>query len=307
MITKLLQTIGIGLWTVLLIGCGTTKSQRATEQLLMSDAVDRSVASIDFRPLSGRHVFLDTTYVKNLKTEEFVNADYIVSSVRQQMLGAGCLLEENQQDAEYVAEMRIGTLGTDSHDVVYGIPANNALSSAASLVPSAPALPAIPEISLARKNHEHAAAKIAVFAYHRESRRPVWQSGIVQARSRAKNTWLFGAGPFQSGTIHDGTQFVGGDLPLPLLAVDQDDVTGRVDPMATYSRETTYLPPTAEDAGHGDVKPAGYEGPLPPAAESAAPAAPAPPAETPAPPAEAPAEAPAAAPAEPAAAPPDSN
>ncbi|NLX56369.1 MAG: hypothetical protein GXY58_14770 [Planctomycetaceae bacterium] len=304
MITKLLQTIGIGLWTVLLIGCGTTKSQRATEQLLMSDVVDRSVANIDFRPLSGRHVYLDTTYVQNVKTESFVNADYIISSVRQQMLGAGCLLEENRQDAEYVAELRVGTLGTDSHELTYGIPANNALSSAASLVPSAPVLPAVPEISLARKNHEHAAAKIAVFAYHRESRRPVWQSGIVQARSRAKNIWFFGAGPFQTGTIYEGTKFVGGDLPLPLLTVDQDDVTGRVDPMATYSRETTYLPPTAD---HGDVKPAGYEGPLPPAAESEAPAAPAetpaPPAETPVPPAEAPAEAPA----EPAAAPPDSN
>ena len=110
----------------------------------MSDAVDRSVASIDFRPLSGRHVFLDTTYVKNIKSEDFVNADYIISSVRQQMVGAGCLLEETQEAAEYVAEMRIGTLGTDSHDVVYGIPANNALSSAASLVPSAPAFRSFP-------------------------------------------------------------------------------------------------------------------------------------------------------------------
>ncbi len=127
--------------------------------------------------------------------------------------------------------------------MVYGIPANNALSSAASLVPSAPVIPIIPEISFARKNNEEAAAKIAVFAYHRETRRPVWQSGVAQARSRAKDTWFFGAGPFQSGTIHDGTQFVDGDLPIPLLTAGHDDVTGRADPLATYSREATYLQP----------------------------------------------------------------
>ncbi len=114
MITKLPQMIGIGLLSAALVGCGTTKSQRATEQLLMSDAVDRSVASIDFRPLSGQRVYLDTTYVKNIKSESFVNADYIVSSVRQQMVSAGCLLEETREAAEYIAEMRIGTLGTDS-------------------------------------------------------------------------------------------------------------------------------------------------------------------------------------------------
>ena len=53
----------IGLLVVLLIltgltGCGTLKSQSATQQLLLSDAVDRSIASIDFSPLSGKTVFI---------------------------------------------------------------------------------------------------------------------------------------------------------------------------------------------------------------------------------------------------------
>ena len=137
MIAPLQKVIGISLVAVVLVGCGTTKSRRATTQMLMSDAVDRSVASIDFRPLSGQRVFLDTTYVKNIQGEDFVNADYIISSVRQQMVGAGCLLTQTIDTAEYVAELRVGTLGTDSHDMIYGIPANNALSNAASLVPSA--------------------------------------------------------------------------------------------------------------------------------------------------------------------------
>ncbi len=271
MTTRFPYTIGIGLLAVALIGCGTTKSQRATEQLLMSDAVDRSVASIDFRPLSGRRVFLDTTYVKNVRSEDFVNVDYIISSVRQQMVTAGCLLEDAADSAEYIAEMRVGTLGADSHDVTYGIPANNSLNSAASLVPSAPAMPIIPEIALARKNSEQAAAKIAIFAYHRETRRPVWQSGVAQARSRAKDMWIFGAGPFQSGTIHDGTEFVDKDLPIPLLTDGHDDMTSRADPLATYSRSATYLPPQLDTGSRrSEVTPASYGGAPPPASTAPA-------------------------------------
>jgi hypothetical protein len=281
MIWKLLTMISLALLAIVYAGCGTTKSQRATEQLLISDAVDRSVASIDFRPLAGRKVYLDTTYVKNpttyLKYDTIVNADYVVSAVRQQMVTAGCLLEDNREAAEYVAEMRVGGLGTDAHDVVFGIPANNSLSSAASLVPSAPALPAIPEISVARKNSQEAAAKIALFAYHRETHRPVWQSGVAQAHSRAKDTWILGAGPFQTGTIHDGTKFMDGELPLKLLTDGHDDVTGRADPLAAYSREATYLPPPWDADDKQPVKQASFQGTPPPAAAPApAPAAPAP-------------------------------
>ena len=157
-----------------------------------------------FSPLSGRTVYLDTQYVKSVKGTGFVNADYIISSLRQQMLAANCYLEEDREKAEYIAEVRVGALGTDAHDVTYGIPASNGLSSAASLVPNAPPIPMIPEISLAKRADEVAAAKIAVFAYHRETRQAVWQSGLAEARSSSKDMWLFGAGPFQSGTIHDG-------------------------------------------------------------------------------------------------------
>ena len=37
-------------------GCGNTVSRQATEQLLASDAVDRTVAQIDFRSLSSKKV-----------------------------------------------------------------------------------------------------------------------------------------------------------------------------------------------------------------------------------------------------------
>ncbi len=193
----------------LLGGCGTTKEQLATQQLLLSDAVDRSVATIDFRPLSGEKVFLDTSYLKSGKGDPLVNADYVTSSLRQQIMAAGCLLQENDKDADIIIEARIGTLGTDDHRVTFGIPENNALGSAATLVPGAPRLPPVPEIAFARRDARESTAKIAAFAYGRESRQAIWQSGISQSRSTARDTWVMGVGPFQAGSIRKETRLAG--------------------------------------------------------------------------------------------------
>ncbi len=192
----------IVLLTVGPLGCGTTRDKLATEQLLMSDAVDRAVARIDFKPLAGESVFLDTTYITQIKGTTFANADYIISSLRQQMVLAGCRLQDDRAKADYVAEARVGTLGRDAYDVNYGVPGNQGLSAAASLVATIP-LPSLPEISLARQTDEMAATKIAVFAYHRDTQEPAWQSGVKVATSKARAKWVLGAGPFRSGSIYD--------------------------------------------------------------------------------------------------------
>lgn len=203
-------------------GCGTSRSRKATEQLLISDAVDKAVGSLDFTALSDRKVFLDTQYLKTVKGLGFVNADYVISSLRNQMAAAGCLLQDKKEDAEIVVEARVGTLGHDEHEVSYGIPASNALSTAAAMVPNAPPIPAIPELSIAKKNQSNAAAKIAVFAYYQKTRKPVWQSGIAKSGSDAKDVWLLGAGPFQSGTIMSRAQFAGTRIGIPLMEGDED-------------------------------------------------------------------------------------
>lgn len=198
-------------------GCGSTKSRTASEQLLMSDAVDRAVSQIDFRDLAGQKVFFETKYLVNTRDPlfpanqkglGFVNAEYIISSLRQQMVTADLRLQEKVDDADFVVEARIGAVGFDSTEVVYGIPASAPLSSAATTLSGTP-VPTIPEISFARKNIQLGAAKVGVFAYDRRTRSPVWQSGIAQAVSDARDSWLFGVGPFQDGSIYKGTQFEG--------------------------------------------------------------------------------------------------
>lgn len=207
----------LSLTAILGWGCGTIQQNTATEQLLASDAVDSSVSRIDFTPLAGQKVFLDTKYIPRPATNNYVAADYIISSLRQAMTAAGIFLQDSEANAEYVVEARVGTLGADGQEMVYGIPASNALSAASVAIAAtsqAPAIPVIPEIAFAKKKNQLAAAKIACFAYHRESRERVWQSGLSIAKSTAKDTWILGAGPFQRGSIYDGTGLAGSTLDV---------------------------------------------------------------------------------------------
>jgi hypothetical protein len=197
-----------------LAGCGTTKwtdtRRSATEQLLISDAMDQAVNQIDFRALAGRPVYLDAEPLKGA-----TDADYLISSLRQHLLANGCILKDKNTEAECIVEARAGAVGTDRHDLTYGIPS----VSIPAVIPVAGVgiPPQIPEMPFVTRTDQRAVAKIAVFAYHRETGRPVWQSGIIPVESTAKATWLFGAGPFQRGSIYEGTEFAGERLKTLLF------------------------------------------------------------------------------------------
>lgn len=203
----------------LAIGCGTTTRRIGTEQLLISDAVDTAIDQIDFSSLRGVNVYLDSRYISTLKTNNFVDSNYVISSLRQQLTAAGAKVQDDREQAKLVIEPRVGALGTDGHDVTYGIPQSNALSSAVNVLSSS-TVPVIPEIALAHTDAQSGIAKLVVFAYDRESRDPVWQSGLAKAESTSRNTWVLGAGPFQKGTIYDGVRFAGHKLEPPVMADD---------------------------------------------------------------------------------------
>lgn len=193
---------------LLFIGCGTTTKRIATEQLLISNAIDEAVAQIDFSELTGTKVFLDTTYLKADKKAGFVNTNYVTSALRQQLTAAGCQLYDSRNDVDVIVEPRVGAMGTDGHKVTYGIPKTGGLSAAASALSGSP-VGAIPELSFAQSDAQSGIAKVVVFAYDRKTRQPVWQSGTAKAESNSTSTWVLGAGPFQKGTVYDSTRFAG--------------------------------------------------------------------------------------------------
>lgn len=182
-------------------GCGTTKwsdtARTATEQLLLSTAVDRAIDNIDFRPLADKYVFLDPQYL------DCVDNKYVLSTLRQHMLAEGCVLMPDAASADIVVEARAGTVGTSHHDVLVGIPAISVPAGGMVGVPS------IPEIPFAKTTAQKGVAKIACFAYDRETGQAVWQSGVFPVVATAKDSWFLGTGPFQRGTIYDSTHFAG--------------------------------------------------------------------------------------------------
>jgi hypothetical protein len=178
-------------------GCGINKTRLATEQIVVSDAVDRAVASIDFSPLSGQKIYFDTQYLEGVNMGPNGNIKYVISSLRQQMLAYDCRLQEKADTADYIVEARIGALGNDGHEVTYGVPGSAAMASASVLMASPITVPAMPELSLGRRNHHSGTAKVGLFAYDRTTREPVWQAGVTKASSEARDAWVLGLGPYQ--------------------------------------------------------------------------------------------------------------
>jgi len=183
-----------------LVGCGTTRStdslRTATEQLLISDAIDRAVQTIDFQPLAGESVYLDDS-----RLDEVVDRDYLVSTLRQHLLASGCALRDVRDEADFIVEARAGAVGTDRNDLLFGIPATNVPQ----ILPFQGVPAAIPEVPLAKRRDQRGVAKVSMFAYHRATGRPVWQSGIAARESSSNDVWLFGAGPFQYGSVLDAS------------------------------------------------------------------------------------------------------
>lgn len=197
-------------------GCSAAVQRSGTEQLLLSDSIDRAIDQLDLSPLAGRKVYLDTEYMKAFKGPNiYINTDYIISALRQKLTTTGCLTQATRLEADYVIEARIGALGTDSMEVTYGIPSSNGLGTAATALTGVPAVPAIPEISVGKRNGVKGISKVVVFAYHRETSVPVWQSGSAIARSDARDSWFLGVGPLTRGSVYNGTLLAGNRINSP--------------------------------------------------------------------------------------------
>lgn len=240
----------------LVAGCGTTRWsdtwRTATEQLLITDAIDRAVSEIDLGALAGESVFVDTRYMVGSIDER-----YLVSTLRQHLLASGCIIKEKVEDSRYVLEVRAGAVGTNRNDVLFGFPATSLPSGGA--FPVAPA--SIPEIPLVKRTAQQGVCKVAVFAYDRYSGRPVWQSGNHQIVSNAKDTWVFGAGPFQKGEIYAGTKFAGERLDVPLAKQGHREdeinsiwVSHEIRFPETASAGPTPLPATTEPGKVADAR-----------------------------------------------------
>ncbi len=138
-------------------GCSTRTASNtprtAVEQLLISEAVDLTLKKFKLPELRGKRVYVD---LANLKA---IDGEYVKVAVRARFAELGAILATSPGEAEYVAEIASGCLGTEYKNSVVGMPPLP--------VPSSP-IP-LPEVSLFRKVEQTAILKLLIFI-HRKGR-----------------------------------------------------------------------------------------------------------------------------------------
>ncbi|MDW8079240.1 MAG: DUF6655 family protein [Thermoguttaceae bacterium] len=251
------------LWGLLLTlgGCGTSRwsdsPRTATEQLLISDAIDRAVSKFNFSALAGKTVYLDDTAIRGM-----TDAPYLSSTVRQHLLASGAILKENKNEADYVLELRAGAIGTDRHDVTYGVPSvtiPNLLPVGVAGIPNQ-----LPEIPLAKKTHQRGVAKIAAFAYNRATGRPVWQSGAIPVETDVRALWVFGAGPFVKSRSGSRVLLAGDPVPLPPVHLALDELlpdSGQEQRAPSVTQEAFFVDRPTPPAAQAPEGPTGLQAP----------------------------------------------
>ncbi len=145
------------IWTSLLVtfaaGCGTrtfTNTQRtAIEQLLLSGAVDSALEKLDIPQLAGKKTYIDFTNLKSYDVE------YVKTAVRARFAEIGANLTEDAEQADYVAEISSGALGTEYKSSILGIPS----------IPLPGSPTPLPELALARGIEQTGIAKLLVLVY----------------------------------------------------------------------------------------------------------------------------------------------
>lgn len=190
-----------------LVGCGTTKfsdtSRTATEQLLISSAMEDLVDQYDYSRLAGLKVF-----VKSANTT--TDGDYLKSLVRQQLAANGAFVKDAEDAADYIVEVAPGAVGTNRYELMYGIPETKIPAIGAMTTGTS-----IPEFALIKRSDQKASVKLRIWAYNKTTGAIIWQSGVNTTSSHIRDSWIFGAGPFTTATYDNSGLRLGADKAIP--------------------------------------------------------------------------------------------
>ena len=143
----------------------TGTPRAGAEQLLLTGTADRAIDCINFQPLTGAKVFLDTSMLAA------PDAGWIQFSLRRAMARQGVLLVDTKADAQVLVEAALGAYGTDEVDFRLTTPG----TLLAGTIPLAASIGDTQ--ALIRKARQDAIVKLALTAYDTGSRQLVWESG----------------------------------------------------------------------------------------------------------------------------------
>jgi hypothetical protein len=228
------------------IGCSATRTSNtartATEQVLLSAAIDRSLNNVSFEPLRSQKVFIDDKYLDS------VDKGYLMGTLRHRALAAGAVLAPSAAEADVVIEARSGGIGTDTEESFIGIPSVGVPGMAIS----------IPDIKLVQRNTQHGTAKIGLVAYDPKTGAALGLGGQSTALTKNDDMYVLGVGPIRSGEVRQEREAaVGYQSPartfMP-MGSKQSDSLAKKTPLALVDDSMVRmadLPPTAESSSSG--------------------------------------------------------
>lgn len=152
-----------------LAACSTQREssppRTATEQLLISTAVDRAMDELDVKIPPGTKVFVNAEHF------EGTDSKYAVGAIRDRLLQQGAALVADRAQAAAVVEIRSGALSIDETETLVGIKSYDVP------VPLASGPLTLPEIALYKKTERKGVAKIATTSYGTADGRLIGSSG----------------------------------------------------------------------------------------------------------------------------------
>lgn len=220
------RTTFYGLLALSMTGCASTHTSNtartATEQLLISNAVDQALDKMDFRAFQGHTVFLDDRYV------DCTDKQYVIASVRHRILHQGAVLVSKPEEAEVLVEMRTGVVGTDIADSFLGIPEV-----------TVPGMMTLPEVRVLTRQVQTGTAKIGIVAVDAQTKEVLGEGGMTLARSDTNSWFVAGIGPFKSGSIHGEVD----RMTSGPSGIMRDRIPGTVAFVAPHSHQPLEEPP----------------------------------------------------------------
>ena len=197
---------GLVVLLVLVVGSGCTSvtvtgtPRTGSEQLLLTGTFDDAIYHVDFSPLTGSKVFLDTQYVT------IVDKDWVISSIRRSMAEQGILLENNKDKADVIVEAAFGAYGTDQRDRKFGLPG---ISLTPSLATGAAVTAAGTSnaLNLSETNQQDAVVKARLYAYDAKTGRLVWETAPLLNAQGLRDHFVIGSGPYRLSSRPEVQQY----------------------------------------------------------------------------------------------------
>jgi len=173
---------------LLLAGCGTFREtfppRSATEQLLLSTAVDEALEHLPTYWMRGVRVYLDDSRL------DAYDKPYLLQRLRDTVLAHGGRLTDERGQADVVLEVASGALSVDKGSWLLGIP------ELPLPIPFAGETLKLPELPLFRLDSYAGKAKLLLTAVDPEDGTRYTQLPLLLGRVQHRHWWLLLAGPF---------------------------------------------------------------------------------------------------------------